>query len=204
MADPAAAAGMALEQPAVMAALVTVSGALITATATYIITQVQARRQQRSHRKRAIIALFTEILTNLRDLEQTLGATDFAALQSMMQERAIPLHIVYTRNMRFFDSNKVEDLDLAPELLHLIVKFYTLLESIYAQLDAIRGRNFARISGPGRCRALAGLAEDVHRARSCGHRTIHRMETELPYAWLHPRGRRLSEAMAGEAWDRAA
>ena len=86
----------------------------------------------------------------------------------------------------------------------------TILQNTLALLIAVllnqrlRGRNFARISGPGRCRALAGLAEDVHRARSCGHRTIHCMETELPYAWLHPRGRRLSEAMAGEAWDRAA
>lgn len=175
-----------LSQPAVVAAAVTAAG-------TYLVATLQKRRESAGRRKRAIVGLHAEILSNMRDLEQTLGQTDFQALGERMRFGARPLHFTYTRNMRFFERNPLEELDLPTSVLHAVVEFYATLESVYSQLDGLRSETFRQISGAGRVLVLQGLGDDTGYALAFGRRAIYLMETELPVEWFHRGGQRLSE-----------
>ena len=177
-------------QPTVVAALVPASLALVTATITYTWTFLQARHQHISTRKRTIIALYTEIELNLRDIGDTLGSTDWDEIGRQIEQRQeyFPIYAVYSRNMRFYDRNHVEELDLPPTTLSAIVEFYSALNSVYITIDSIQSKVFAAISAKGRRQVLDDLAKSIKKSRSCGNRALHAMEITLPHDWLHRNG----------------
>jgi hypothetical protein len=167
------AAATLLLQPAVIAALIPASVAILTATATYTWTFVQARRQHASTRKRTVIALCTEIVLNVRDLDETLGRTDWKKIAYEIEAKPRPIYVVYSRNMRFYDRNHIEQLELPPLVLSAIVEFYSTLSSVYVQSDGIAGKVFPRISGQGRRQVLEDLGELVAKpSRTAGRHSI--------------------------------
>ncbi len=194
MADIDAAATL-IFNPTVVAALVPASIAVVTATATYTWTFLQGRQQYRSTRKRTIVALYTEIVLNLRDIRDTLGATEWEAIGEELETKNVPIYIAYSRNMRFYERNHIEKLDLPPMMLSAVVEFYAALNSVYAQLDGIQGPVFGNISGKGRRQVLKDLAALTAKASTCGTRALHEMEITLPYDWLHKKGVPLRSAL---------
>lgn len=194
MTDINAAATLILN-PTVVAALLLASIAVVTATATYTWTFLQGRQQYRSTRKRTIVAIYTEIELNLRDISDTLGATEWKTIARELEVKSIPIYIAYSRNMRFYERNHIETLDLPPRMLSAVVEFYAALNSVYAQLDGIQGPVFANISGTGRRQVLEDLAALTVKASASGTRALHEIEISLPYDWLHNKGAPLRSAL---------
>ena len=87
----------------------------------------------------------------VRDLDETLGRTEWEKIAHEIEAKPKPIYIVYSRNMRFYDRHHIEQLELPPLLLSAVVEFYSSLNSVYVQSDGIAGKIFPRISG--RCSA---------------------------------------------------
>ena len=167
-----------LAAPAVVAAAVT-------AAATHVVDVPHKQAEDARRCRRAIVAIYAEMRTDLHDLTTLAAATDLKARCGALQIQARPLHLTDTRTTRLTDRNPAGTLDLPTEGLVPVIGLDELLEGIESQLEGLNAATFTLIARAGQAVTTNALAADIAKAVRIGGHAVFLMETRLPATWFN-------------------
>ncbi|TQV83832.1 hypothetical protein [Denitrobaculum tricleocarpae] len=149
--------------PRVLGAVVAGVATLAVFTASKVYDVWVTAKVKRDSKRRLINALYTEIGHNKEELIKAVekSPSTAALMRALAEDDRRTVHMVYARNMRFFEDLKGELHVLPSALLGHTVKFYNCLESVYAQMDGFERESFKTMTPAGKRATMENLIEKM-------------------------------------------
>lgn len=163
MTDPSGDVSLLISDPRVL-------GAILASLAVFTLGKVYdiwvTAKVKRDGKLRLINAIYTEIGHNKEELIRAVekSPSTAALMRALEEDDQRTVHMVYARNMRFFEDLQSELHVLPSALLSHTVKFYNCLESVYAQMDGFERDSFRTMTPGGKRATIENLVEKMHEA----------------------------------------
>jgi hypothetical protein len=158
----------------VAAALATAVVTLLVFFSGRIFAFFAGRRRTREHQNAVVSAIFTEVIHNVEDLNESLrGEIPQDKLREHFENKPSgTMLIVYSRNMSCYEQLRTELAVLNTDLLDKVVRFYSHLEKVYRYCDSVGGEVFKEISLAGKLSVCTKLRDSEREAIEAGKAAI--------------------------------
>ncbi len=163
MADPSSELSLLTSDPRVLGAVVAGAATLVVFAASKVHDVWVTAKVKRDSKRRLINAIYTEIGHNKEELIKAVekSPSTAALMRALEEDDRRTVHMVYARNMRFFEDLKSELHVLPSALLGHTVKFYNCLESVYAQMDGFERESFKTMTPGGKRATMENLIDKM-------------------------------------------
>lgn len=163
--------------------------ALLLVAAAYAVRQiseiVMARVEERRRRGRFFAALYAEIAYNTADLRRfhETAAPPEVLAAAIKRNATNAAHMTDARHVAIYQSGAASLTELPRSVIGDVVAFYSQLEKIKAQTDALRWESFQQISDAGRLQVLKQLWSTILDGSLLGERAMDALKAEGETAW---------------------